>query len=74
MANISVFVILARIFLIPLKKFLHYDIIYIVIIIMASDAGLLLFIPILDSLMSGIRQAAVTPGMLPSRADIALAW
>jgi len=37
-------------FLAPLEKILHYNIVYIVIIIMASDAGLLLFTPILDFL------------------------
>ena len=50
LANIGIFVILAQIFLAPLKKILHHNIVYTVIIIMASDAGLLLFIPILDSL------------------------
>jgi len=50
LANIGVFIILVRIFLAPLKKNLPYNIIYIVIIIIASNAGLLLFISILDSL------------------------
>ena len=50
LANISIFIILARIFLAPLKNFLHCNTIYIVIIIMASNAGLLLFISILNSL------------------------
>jgi len=50
LANIGVFIILARIFLAPLKKNLHCNIVYIVVIIMASNAGLLLFIPILNSL------------------------
>jgi len=50
LANISVFIILAQIFLAPLENFLHCNIIYIVIIIMASDAGSLLFILTLDSL------------------------
>ena len=50
LANIGVFIILAWIFLTPLENFLPCNIVYIIIIIMASNAGSLLFIPILNSL------------------------